>query len=101
MAVKLINVFIVPEDREEEFLTHWKKTTEVFCRKKGFIETHLHRNLGTGNKTFTFINIALWESPEAWKTIHDDYKPTEYTVPGVKGHASIFEPIIDVFYQGA
>jgi heme-degrading monooxygenase HmoA len=101
MAVKLINVFIVPHEKENEFLANWRKTAEFFSRKKGFIETHLHRNAGTGNTTFSFINIALWESPEAWQSNHDEYKPTEYSIPGVKGHPSIFEPIVDLYYQGS
>jgi heme-degrading monooxygenase HmoA len=100
MPVTLLNVFIVPEDKEEEFLLNWRKTTGVFSRKKGFIEAHLHRNTGVGNTAFRFINIAKWESAEAWKQTHDDYRPTEYDIPGVKGHPSIFESIIDAYYEG-
>lgn len=99
MPVTLLNVFNVPADKEAEFLSHWKQTTEVFRRKKGFIETHLHRNTGVGNQTFQFINIAKWESAEAWRSIHDDYKPTEYSVPGVKGHPAIFEAAMNVYSE--
>ena len=100
MAVKLLNVFIVPEGKEEEFLTEWRTTANHFSHTKGFIETHLHRNTGKGNPTFSFINIATWESPEAWYDSHEDYKPTEYNIPGVKGHPAIFESIVDVEYKG-
>lgn len=100
MAVTLLNVFIVPAEREEEFLRNWRETTEVFSRREGFIETHLHRNTGIGNDRFQFINIAKWESAEAWRSNHADYKPGEYSVPGVVGHPSIYESIIDVYYQG-
>jgi heme-degrading monooxygenase HmoA len=97
MPVKLINVFIVPKEQEEEFLTRWKETTRHFRSKNsGFIETNLHRNTGIGNPTFTFINVALWESAEAWKSTHDQYKPKEYEIPGVKGHPAIFEVIANV-----
>lgn len=65
MAVTLLNPFIVPLDQEAEFLKNWQKTTEVYSRMPGFIETHLHRNIGVGNGTFKFINIAYWESAEA------------------------------------
>ena len=58
MPVTLINTFIVPEDRAEEFLTEWKKSCDRFSQTPGFIETHLHRNTGVGNGTFRFINIA-------------------------------------------
>jgi hypothetical protein len=102
MAVTLINVFIVPADREIEFLSTWKETTRVFSAtpNTGFIETHLHKNTGIGNSTFSFINIASWESPGQWKTAHDNYKPKEYLIPGVKGHPSIFECVVDVFGVG-
>jgi heme-degrading monooxygenase HmoA len=100
MAVTLLNVFIVPEELEEEFLTNWKKSCHVFSHTPGFIETHLHRNTGVGNGTFRFINIARWESADAWHSSHAAHPPTEYAIPGVKGHPAIFESIIDVEYQG-
>ncbi|WP_149086578.1 antibiotic biosynthesis monooxygenase family protein [Pseudomonas prosekii] len=96
MPVTLINVFNVPAEKEEEFLLHWKQTTDVFRRKKGFVETHLHRNTGVGNQTFQFVNIAKWESAEAWRSIHDEYQPSEYTLAGVKGHPAIFESVMNV-----
>ena len=100
MPVTLINVFIVPADKHDEFLSHWTRTTEVFRKKPGFIETHLHRNTGVGNGTFQFVNIAKWESAEAWRAIHDDYSPTEYRIEGVKGHPAIFEAIHNIVYDG-
>jgi len=99
MSVILINTFIVPEEREAEFLANWKKTTEHFKQRPGFIETHLHRNTGVGNDTFRFINYAKWESAEAWRSNHEAYRPTEYAIPGVKGHPAIFEIIMDVFSE--
>ena len=97
MAVTLINTFIVPEDKEAEFLQNWKVTSSVFAGRPGFIETHLHRNTGVGNGTFRFINIARWESAEAWRSNHADYKPGEYSIPGVKGHPAIYESIVDLY----
>ena len=37
MTATLINAFIIPEDKEDEFLENWKKTTDYFSRKKVFI----------------------------------------------------------------
>ncbi len=97
MAATLINVFIVPEDMKDEFLTRWKKTALHFSTNvQGFVETHLHRNTGVGNGTFQFINIARWESAEAWRTAHTDYRPTEYDIEGVKGHPAIFEDVVNL-----
>ena len=97
MAVTLINTFIVPEDKEAEFLEHWKTTSRVFAGRPGFVETHLHRNTGIGNGTFRFINIARWESAEAWRSNHSDYVPGEYSIPGVKGHPAIFKCVVDMY----
>ncbi len=100
MTVTLINAFVVPPEREDEFLANWRKTTDVFSHKQGFVETHLHRNTGVGNATFLYINVAQWESAEAWDRIHAEYKPTEDDIPGVVGHPAIFESVVDVRYQG-
>lgn len=100
MAVTLINVFTVPEEREAEFVENWRRTAQHFQHVKGFLETHFHRNTGVGNGTFSFINIAKWESAEAWRSSHEAYKPTEYAIPGVKGHPAIFESIFDLEYLG-
>lgn len=97
MAETLINVFTVEPGSEDEFLRHWRRTTEVFRAMPGFIETHLHRNTGVGNQTFQFINVARWTSAEAWRDTHDAYQPTEYGVPGVKGHPAIFRTAVNVY----
>ena len=102
MSVTLINVFIVPAEREAEFLSTWKETSRVFSQtpNTGFIETHLQKNTGVGNTTFSFVNIACWESAQHWKTAHDAYSPKEYQIPGVKGHPSIFETVVDLYGVG-
>ena len=46
------------------------------------------------------IVIAKWESKETWDRLHKQYKPTEYDIEGVKGHAACFEPVIHEKYQG-
>jgi quinol monooxygenase YgiN len=101
VAVTLINVFIVPDAKEAEFLEHWRATTAVFSKRPGFLETHLHRNTGVGSDSFKFINIARWESAEAWRSNHDDYRPGEYSIAGVKGHPAIFECVADIYGDSA
>ncbi len=96
MAATLINVFIVPKDKHEEFLAEWKITAEHYRTSgSGLIETHLHRNTDIGNDTFSYVNIARWESGQHWKDSHAEYVPGEYSIPGVKGHPSIFECIVN------
>ncbi len=70
ITATLINAFIVPTDKEEEFLENWKQTTDYFSGRKGFIETFLHRNAGVGNQPFMYINLAKWESKEVWSQVH-------------------------------
>ncbi|MBV8885699.1 MAG: antibiotic biosynthesis monooxygenase [Chroococcidiopsidaceae cyanobacterium CP_BM_RX_35] len=90
----------MPEDQEAEFLKNWRQTTEVYSHTPGLIETHLHRNKGIGDGTFKFINIAYWESVEAWRSTHGDYHAGEDSLPGVKGHPAIYESVINVQLQG-
>jgi heme-degrading monooxygenase HmoA len=96
MPVQLINPFVVPADKEEEFLQAWEETTQVFSANPGFIETYLHKNVGVGDGTFQYINVATWESAEAWNSTHGDYKPREESIPGVEHHPGIFEEVIYV-----
>jgi len=101
MAVTLINVFLVPQDKEEEFRRNWQMSADTFCRTPGFIETHLHRNTGVGNETFQYVNIARWVSAEAWHDSHAAYPPTEYEIDGVKGHPAIFQCVVDMYKTAA
>lgn len=101
MPVTLLNVFIVPNEKEEEFLNNWRATAEHFSKTPGFVECHFHRNTGVGNGTFKFINIAKWDSAEAWRVAHDAYPPTEYKVDGVKGHPAIFEVVAEIYREGS
>lgn len=66
MAVTLINPFEVPEGREEEALTGWDAAAEFLRKQPGFISTKLHEAIAPGGK-FHFINVAQWESAEAFQ----------------------------------
>ena len=94
MPVTLINAFTVPVEQEQEFLQRWTETTRVYARTSGFLETHLHRNIGVGNPKFQFINIAQWASAEAFIQAHKDYVPGEESIPGIEFHPALFEEII-------
>ena len=36
-------------------------------RLPGFGGTNLHINTGVGDQTYRFVNLAAWESAEAWR----------------------------------
>ena len=65
--VTLINIFSVPKEIETEFIKSWHKTAEQMKHQPGFIDTKLHRNLEEDGK-YQYINLAHWESAEAFKT---------------------------------
>lgn len=96
MPVTLINPFVVPAEKEEEFLREWNNTTAIFCRAAGFISTHLHKSLNVGDKTYQYVNIALWASVEAWEATRTSYKPGEQSIPGIEHHPGIFREFITV-----
>lgn len=79
-SVVLINVFAVSSQMEEEFLKTWNQTCEHIRQASGFIDTTLHRSLDP-NAKFQFINIAHWESAEAYHAAFAQYEPGEKHLP--------------------
>ena len=59
----LINVFEVPEGRDEEFLAGWEEAKRFMERQPGYVSTALHRSLDPAAR-FRYVNVAVWESPE-------------------------------------
>ncbi len=74
--VVLINVFAVSPEMETEFLKTWHETCEFMRTSPGFIDTTLHRSLDA-NSRFRFVNIAHWESSEAYKAALARHEPGE------------------------
>ena len=70
-TVTLINPFTVKAEDEEKFLKLWKKAHRYMKSQEGFISTQLHKNIDNlvnlPPATFRFINVAIWESAEAFQ----------------------------------
>ncbi|MEM7244327.1 MAG: antibiotic biosynthesis monooxygenase family protein [Acidobacteriota bacterium] len=66
MAVTLINPFEVPEGQEKEAIADWEAGAEFLRKQPGFISTKLHEAIAPGGK-FHLINVAQWESPQAFQ----------------------------------
>ncbi len=65
--VALINVFAVTQiGKEDEFIRLWNETANLMTKEPGFIDTKLHQSLDSKAR-FQFVNIAHWESQEAWQ----------------------------------
>ena len=60
--IVLINTFEVTAGGEQAFFAAWRRVSEVMEARPGFIHTRLHRALA-GSR---FINVAEWESQEAF-----------------------------------
>ncbi len=67
MSVVLINPFEVPEGTDDEaFLRGWQRAADFMQRQPGFLNSRLHRALRPDAR-FRFINVAEWESPQAFQ----------------------------------
>ncbi|MEL7525257.1 MAG: antibiotic biosynthesis monooxygenase family protein [Pseudomonadota bacterium] len=64
--VTLINAFEVPADQVTDTIIFWEKARDFLKEQPGYISTRLHQALGPDAK-FQLINVAQWESPEAFR----------------------------------
>lgn len=65
-TIKVINPFEVPQGRETEALAMWETFAEYFRKQPGYVSTELHQAISPDAK-FSLINIAEWESPQAFQ----------------------------------
>ena len=64
--VTLINVFTVPHGKADEAIKFWENAAEFMRKQPGYISTALHQSIQPDAK-FQLINVAKWESVEAYK----------------------------------
>ncbi|WP_420334447.1 antibiotic biosynthesis monooxygenase family protein [Roseibium sp.] len=64
--VTLINAFEVPVDQVDATVAFWEKSRDFLKEQPGYISTRLHQALAPDAK-FQLINVARWESPEAFQ----------------------------------
>jgi heme-degrading monooxygenase HmoA len=69
--VTLINVFEVPTEHVEVFIAQWRERAALMSTKPGFLDSRLHRALSSQTR-FQLINVAHWESREAWQAATAD-----------------------------
>jgi quinol monooxygenase YgiN len=96
MPITLINSFIVPPDKEDDFLQTWRSTIDHFATAPGFIQARMHRNTGLNDTTFQYVNIALWEDAEAYHAVLRNFTPAGQRIPGVKACPGLFEIYAEV-----
>ncbi|MEW2296130.1 antibiotic biosynthesis monooxygenase family protein [Streptomyces sp. NPDC006743] len=91
--IVLANTFIVPKDRAESFLAHWKKQAEFMKAQPGFVSLQMHQ--GTAG-SLQFMNVAIWESTEALAKAlgNPQFQAMSAQVPDdIVSYAHIFEKI--------
>ncbi len=64
--VTLVNAIEVPEESVDQFIIDWNPDKGFIIRQPGFIDGTIYRSLLPGAR-FRFVNIARWESEDAWK----------------------------------
>jgi len=69
--ITLVNCFEVPAGREEEFFSLWKQVNDHMKQRRGYVGHKLHRSVDPAAR-FRFVNVAQWESLEAFQAAHDE-----------------------------
>jgi heme oxygenase (mycobilin-producing) len=66
----LINRFEVPAGRDREFLSLWGEVNRHMRAQPGYLDHRLHRAIA-GPESGRYVNVATWESPEAFQAAHE------------------------------
>ena len=99
--VTLINPFSVKPEEEERFLTLWKRADAYLRTQEGFISTKLHKSLDDQTRlppaTFRFINMAQWQSSEAFEkaVISEKFKEVASEIFPYSGGPGLYEVIVE------
>ena len=62
--ITFINVFEIPPDELDTFLSGWRERAEFMSTQPGFRSFRLHRAVSPDSR-FQLINVAEWKSAEA------------------------------------
>jgi heme oxygenase (mycobilin-producing) len=89
--VVLINAFEVPEGEDEAFLQGWERARELLRTQNGYLSTKLHRSLTT-DADFRFVNVALWESEQAFRDATSQPELRNAPIP-FRFHAALYEVV--------
>jgi heme-degrading monooxygenase HmoA len=70
-SVTFINVFEIDADHVDAFMAQWQQRAALMSGKPGFLDTRLHRARSSDDR-FQLVNVAHWESQEAWEAATAD-----------------------------
>ncbi len=93
MSIILINPFEVPEGtNDEDFLRGWERAADYMRQQPGFVSTRLHRALGPDAR-FRFVNVAEWESPQAFQAAVGSGQFREIAQGAAAGSPALYEVV--------
>ena len=75
MAVTLINLFSVPNGKEDDFVRWWVDVKTGITKQPGFMSGKFHRSIKPESR-YNFINIAIWENETLyWEAYEKNVTP--------------------------
>jgi len=102
MSLTLVNLFTVPAGEEDAFAARFKAVVENLGGMPGFEGTELHRYAGVGDPSYAFVNIAKWESADAWRDALPKIMAQGGLMSGgVVPKAALYESVLRVAKDGA
>ncbi len=92
--ITLINAFEVPEGKIEESIKYWEACRDFLKKEPGYISTKLHQSI-LDNARFELVNVAVWESPKAFKEASQKMAEELGVAPpeGLKANPSLYNEI--------
>lgn len=92
--VTLINAFEVPDGQLEETIEAWEAARDFLSAERGYVSTALHQAI-TPDARFQLVNIAIWESPEAFAAATARMRELEIMPPieGLNFHPALYTVI--------
>jgi heme-degrading monooxygenase HmoA len=89
--VVLINAFEVPASDDDAFVRGWQRARDFLRGQEGYLSSRLHRSLSPA-ADFRFVNVALWESEEAFRAATGRPEFKSAAVP-YAFHTSLYEVV--------
>jgi heme-degrading monooxygenase HmoA len=91
--VILINPFEVPAGEDAAFLEAWGRARDFLTTQPGYLTTALHRSLAP-DVEFRFVNVAPWQSAEAFRTATS--RPEMRAIPfPFASHPSLYDIVFE------
>jgi heme-degrading monooxygenase HmoA len=92
--VILINAFEVPGDEAERFIAAWEKSRDYLRSQPGYVDTALHQAVTPG-ADFQFVNIARWQTAEAFMTATQSHEFRELAagLAGYRPHPGLYRVV--------